>query len=179
MDATELGDVLAAQGGDEEAFARLVRLRQGLVTALVASRVRGRNDVEDLAQDVFLKAWKRLPELREPGKFTGWLARIAVNAALDHRRRAAVRPKGASLDDAEIDPPGSLPPPEGGLLLREEFGRVLAAMDHLDERSRIAVTLRFREGMAVKDVAARMGDSPAATAMRLTRALRALRERLS
>ncbi|NUN52441.1 MAG: hypothetical protein HUU06_06605, partial [Planctomycetaceae bacterium] len=104
MDPAELGDVLAAQKGDEEAFGRLVRLRQGLVTALVASRVRGRSDVEDLAQDVFLRAWRRLPELREPERFTGWLARIAVNAALDHRRRAAVRPRGASLDEGGIDP---------------------------------------------------------------------------
>ncbi len=177
-DPAELGDVIAAQKGDEEAFARLVRLRQGLVTALVAARVRGRSDVEDLAQDVFLRAWKRLPELREPEKFTGWLARIAVNAALDHRRRAAVRPKGASLDESAFEPPAPLSPPEGGLLLREEFGRVLEAMGSLDERSRLAVTLRFREGMAVKDVAAVLGDSPAAVAMRLTRALRALREKL-
>jgi len=172
--------VAAAQRGDEEAFARLVRRRQGLVLALIAARVRGRNDVEDLAQEVFLRAWKRLPELREPRKFAGWLARIAVNAALDHRRRAAVRPRTGSLgEDGAAEPAAGDAPADRGLLLREDFARVLEALGTLDARSQAAVVLRYREGLAVKEVAERLGDSPAAVAMRLTRALRALRERLS
>lgn len=175
-----LEDVRAAQAGDEEAFARIVRVRGGLVTALLATRVRRRDDVQDLAQEVFLRAWRRLPDLREPERFTGWLARIAVNAALDHRRRAAVRPAGASLDDGNApEPAADAPAPDRGLLVGEDFARVLEALGTLDERSRTAVALRFLEGLAVKEVAARTGDSPAAVAMRLTRALRALRERLS
>ena len=178
-DPGDAGDVRAAQGGDVAAFERLIVRRQGLVTALLAARVRGRNDVEDLAQEVFLRAWQRLSGLREPGKFSGWLARIAVNAALDHRRRAVVRPRPASLDEERTEEPGAdRPPVDHALLVGEEFARVLEALGTLDERSQVAVVLRYREGLAVKEVAERMGDSPAATAMRLTRALRALRSRL-
>ncbi len=176
----ELAEVEAARRGDEEAFARLVRRRQGLVLALLAARLRRRDDVEDLAQEVFLRAWRRLPGLREPAKFTGWLARIAVNAALDHRRRAAVRPRVGSLDDeGAAEPAAGGPRSDHRLLVGEEFARVLDAIGALDPRSQAAVVLRFREGLPVKEVAARLGDSPAATAMRLTRALRALRERLT
>lgn len=180
VDPAELEEVRAAQAGDEQAFARLVRRRQGLVAALLAARVRGRNDVEDLAQEVFLRAWRRLPELREPGKFAGWIARIAVNAALDHRRRAAVRPRAGPLgEDGAGEPAAVQPAADRALLVREEFDRVLDALGTLDARSQAAVVLRYREGLAVKEVAERLGDSPAAVAMRLTRALRALRERLS
>jgi RNA polymerase sigma-70 factor (ECF subfamily) len=175
----EQADVEAARRGDEEAFARLVRLRQGLVVALLAARVRRRDEVEDLAQEVFLRAWRRLSGLREPGKFTGWLARIAVNAALDHRRRAAVRPRTGSLDEEGArEPAAGGPAGDHALLVGEDLARVLDALEGLDPRSRAAVVLRYREGLAVKEVAARLGDSPAATAMRLTRALRALRKRL-
>ena len=55
---------------------------------------------------------------------------------------------------------------------------MLEALGTLDPRSQAAVVLRFLEGMPVKEIAARLGDSPPAVAMRLTRALRALRERL-
>jgi RNA polymerase sigma-70 factor (ECF subfamily) len=175
----EEADVQAAQSGDEAAFARLVRRRQGLVVALLAARVRGRNDVEDLAQEVFLRAWRRIADLREPGKFPGWLARIAVNAALDHRRRVAVRPRGGSLDEPDAaEPVAGGPSVEHPALVAEEFARVLEALGTLDPRSQAAVVLRFREGLPVKEIAARLGDSPPAVAMRLTRALRALRERL-
>jgi len=178
-DDGEIAEVLRARKGDEAAFAALVRRRQGLVAALLAARVRGRSDVEDLAQEVFLRAWRRLPELREPERFTGWLARIAVNAALDHRRRVAVRPRPASLDgDGAAEPAADLPPADHAILLREEFARVLEALGTLDGKSQAAVVLRYREGLAVKEVAARLGDSPAAVAMRLTRALRAIRARL-
>jgi len=178
-DAGEAADVVAAQSGDEEAYARLVRRRQGLVVALLAARVRGRDDVQDLAQEVFLRAWRRLADLREPGKFAGWLARIAVNAALDHRRRAAVRPRGGSLDGPDApEPVAGGPSVDHAPLVAEEYARVLEALGTLDPRSQAAVVLRFLEGMAVKEIAARLGDSPPAVAMRLTRALRALRERL-
>jgi RNA polymerase sigma-70 factor (ECF subfamily) len=149
------------------------------VTALLATRVRRRDDVEDLAQETFLRAWKRLGELREPERFAGWLARIAVNAALDFHRRAAVRPRAASLDaEGAPEPAAGGAPGDRRLVVDEEFSRALEAIGELDPRSRAAVVLRFHEGLPVKEVAARLGDSPAATAMRLTRALRALRKRL-
>ncbi len=170
--------VEAATSGDEAAFASLVRARQGFVRALLTARVKERRDVDDLAQEVFLRAWRRLGDLEDPDRFAAWLARIAVNAALDHRRRGRVRPAPGPLGEGGDEPPAAGPGVEHRAVLAEEHARVLEALATLDERSQVAVTLRFLEGMAVKDIAARTGDSPAAVAMRLTRALRALRERL-
>jgi RNA polymerase sigma-70 factor (ECF subfamily) len=177
-DADERALVLAAQSGDEAAFAVLIRSRQALVAAVVASRVKERSDVEDLVQEVFLRAWTRLSGLQDPDRFGGWLARIAVNAALDHRRRRRVRPQAASLGDDVPEPAGRDAPADHDLIVAEEHGRVLVALDALDPKSRRAVLLRFHEGLAVKDIAVLLGDSPPAVAMRLTRALRTLRERL-
>lgn len=179
-DADERTLVLAAQAGDGEAFAALVRSRQSLVAAVVASRVKERSDVEDLVQEVFIRAWKRLDGLQDPERFGGWLARIAVNASLDYRRRKKVRPVVTSLDaDDAPQPAGDGPAEDHELVVFEEHGRVMEALESLDPRSRRAVLLRFHEGLPVKEVAARLGDSPPAVAMRLTRALRALRERLA
>jgi len=169
--------VEAARDGDEEAFASLVRSHRGLVIGLVAARVRGREDVEDLAQEVFVRAWKRLHTLENPDRFSAWLASIAVHASIDHHRRRGARLKPGPLVEGE-EPKADVAPAGRGLEIDEEHRRVLDALEHLDARSRTAVVLRYHEGLAVKEVAARLGDSPAAVAMRLTRALRALRERL-
>ncbi|MHC4923792.1 MAG: RNA polymerase sigma factor [Planctomycetota bacterium] len=174
----DLSRVVAAQGGDAEAFADLVAQYQGLVLSLLAGRVRGRQDVEDLAQEVFLKAFRKLPDLREPERFAGWLSRIAVNATRDFHRRSKVRPKGVALEAVELEPEAGGPREDHAAIVSEEHGLVLEALHALDERSRLAVLLRYRDGMAVKEIADRMGDSPAAIGMRLTRALRALRKRM-
>ncbi len=174
----DLSRVMAAQGGDAEAFAALVDRYQGLVLSLLAGRVRGRQDVEDLAQEVFLKAFRKLPDLREPERFAGWLSRIAVNATRDFHRRSKVRPKGVALDAVELEPEAGGPREDHAAIVAEEHGLVLEALHALDERSRLAVLLRYRDGLAVKEIAERMGDSPAAIGMRLTRALRALRKRM-
>ena len=77
--------VRAARGGDRVAFGALYqeygRLVHGVLLAYVPY-----SDAEDLMQDVFLKALERLPELREPAAFRGWLLAIARRAATDHRR---------------------------------------------------------------------------------------------
>jgi RNA polymerase sigma-70 factor (ECF subfamily) len=172
--------VEAAQGGDADAFAALVRRRQGLVAGLLATRVRRRQDVEDLSQEVFLRAWKRLRDLREPGRFGSWVAQIAVHAAIDFHRRSGVRPRAERLPEG---PEGEVPaaglPVGHDAVVAEEHARVLRAVGELDERTQVALALRFGEGLAVKEVAERTGDSPAAVAMRLSRALRVLRGMLS
>src|SRR3954453_11047655 len=77
--------VRSARAGDESAFARLYerygrvvdpRLRGRIVHALLLARI-ARDEVEDLVQDVFLTAWKRLDDLRDPAAFGGWIAMIA------------------------------------------------------------------------------------------------------
>src|SRR5919112_680779 len=80
--------VRSAQSGDESAFARLYERYGRIVHALLLARV-ARDEVEDLVQDVFLTAWKRLDDLRDPAAFGGWISMIARNRATDAHRRTA------------------------------------------------------------------------------------------
>lgn len=169
--------VLLAREGDRDAFSELVRKYSGLVRALVRARLGRRAEGEDAAQDVFLLAWQRLPSLAEPDRFAGWVSTIAVNRALEVLRRVERR-RTASLEATEADPPDvrgpddSLPNAERD----EERERMFRCLSRLDDRTQTVLLLRFREGRAVKDIAASLGEQPPAVAMRISRALRKLRE---
>ncbi|MCE9636491.1 MAG: sigma-70 family RNA polymerase sigma factor [Planctomycetes bacterium] len=169
--------VLLAREGDRAAFSGLVRKYSGLVRALVRARLGRRAEGEDAAQDVFLLAWQRLPSLAEPDRFAGWVSTIAVNRALEVLRRDGRR-RTASLEATEVDPPdvrpldASLPNAERD----EEREQMFRCLSRLDERTQAVLVLRFREGRAVKDIAASLGEQPPAVAMRISRALRKLRE---
>src|SRR5471032_1422142 len=79
--------IRAVAAGDEEAFARLHAGYVRMVHAILLGRV-PRRDVDDLVQDVFLTAFTRIGELRDPAAFGGWIATIARNRATDHLRRS-------------------------------------------------------------------------------------------
>src|SRR4029078_11254356 len=78
--------VRAAREGDEGAFSRLYDRYARVVHGLLMARV-ARDDGADLVKDVFLTAWRRLDDLRDPAAFGGWLAMIARNRATDFHRR--------------------------------------------------------------------------------------------
>ena len=80
-------DVKAVAGGDREAFTRVYAAYGRMVRAVLLGRV-PRRDVDDLLQDVFVTAYLRIAELREPAAFGGWIATIARNRATDHLRRS-------------------------------------------------------------------------------------------
>lgn len=167
--------VLAAQAGDREAFADLVRKYTGVVRSLAAARVGWGAVADDVVQDVFLLALRRLGSLAEPERFAGWISRIAVNRAREVLRREAPR-RAASLDQIPVEPRAA----EGRdlLELEDEVDRMQAAISTLDDKTQLILALRYRRGMAVRDVAAELGDSPPAVSMRITRALRRLRDLL-
>jgi RNA polymerase sigma-70 factor (ECF subfamily) len=167
--------VLAAQGGDREAFGDLVRKYTGVVRALAAARVGWGAVADDVVQDVFLIALRRLGSLAEPERFAGWISRIAVNRAREVLRREAPR-RAASLDQIPVEPSASDAPDR--LELEDEVDRMQAAISTLDEKTQLILTLRYRRGLAVRDVAALVGDRPPAVSMRITRAMRRLRELL-
>jgi len=80
------GTLRAVAAGDQDAFARLYADYVRMVHAILLGRV-PRRDVDDLVQDVFLTAYTRIRELRDPAAFGGWIATIARNRATDHMRR--------------------------------------------------------------------------------------------
>ncbi len=121
--AAEASVAALAATGDHQAFAELVRRRQGMVRELMRRLCGDRAFAEDLAQQAFVQAWRQLGRLRAPGAFGPWLRAIAVNVWLQEARRAPARMEVSASDHPEPDPadgrvrrarghaPGPLPRP--------------------------------------------------------------------
>ena len=156
--------VRAAQDGNRVAFGTLyeeyARLIHGILLAHVSYQ-----DAEDLMQDVFMKALKQLPALREPAAFCGWLIAIARRTATDflrHRRTAI-----------------PLAPHSGGGLEPEaEAFAVLASIQRLPESYRETLILRLVEGMNGPEIALRTGLTPDSVRVNLCRGMKLLRDQL-
>ncbi len=160
----EGGWVAAARTGDRTAFGRLYERFAPMVHGLLLARV-PRSDVDDLVQDVFLRAMRRLGTLRRDESFGPWLASIARNRARDHYRR------GRDTVELPDHLPGE-PHPEGEALA------VLAAVRRLPEAYRETLVLRLVEGMTGPEIAERTGLTPGSVRVNLHRGMQMLREAL-
>jgi len=158
--------VLAARDGDHAAFQELYRNYARMVHGILLARV-PYEAVEDLVQDVFLQAFRRLRGLRDPAAIGGWLAAIARNASRDHFRRAR---ETVELTDAQAAP--------GDPSATAEAAAALAAIRGLPEAYRETLILRLVEGMTGPEISARTGLSPGSVRVNLHRGMKLLRERL-
>lgn len=164
-----------ARRGDETAFRTLLEEhRSAVVSTLLACGVRNAETARDLAQDVALKAWTRLPRLRDPRSFPAWIRRIAANAARDHLRRLAVR-REESLEAALTLDTDEGPHERSERL--SELRLMLVALDAEDDETTELLVARA-DGQPVAALAGRLGISEGALKMRLLRVRRRLRQRL-
>jgi len=161
--------VRSARAGDESAFARLYERYGRVVHAMLLGRA-AREEVDDLVQDVFLTAWRRLDDLRDPAAFGGWITMIARNRAVDAHRRA---PEFVELPD-NLPGPGGDAPLESGADARA----ALLAIRSLPEAYRDTLMLRLVEGMTGPEIAERTGLTPASVRVNLHRGMKMLREKL-
>ncbi len=170
LDAERLAEarlVQAAQQGDRTAFGELYAQYARMVHGVLLTRV-PRLEVDDLLQDVFLQAMQRLPGLRDPLAFGGWLAAIARNRATDHLRRA---PRATEL-------PADLPALEAREGDRADALAVLDIIRSLSTAYQETLVLRLVEGMTGPEIAVRTGLTPASVRVNLHRGMKQLRERL-
>lgn len=156
--------VKAARDGDRTAFGLLYDRYARMVHGILLARV-PRVEVDDLVQDVFLLALRRLDTLREAAAFGGWLAMIARNRATDYHRR--------SQENVEL--PENL---TGRDSQEPEALAVLAVIRRLPEAYRETLVLRLVEGMTGPEIAARTGLTPASVRVNLHRGMKLLREML-
>jgi len=160
------------RAGDVEAYRVLVEKHWRGVLAVLRQRLGNSADVEDLLQETFVRAYERLGQLREPGKFRLWLLRIATKLCADlRRRRREVVPGDESLRLLVERQPSRNAQPSPDT-------HVLDAVEALPQKYREVVMLRFLGGMTCKEIAEFL-DEPAGTVRnRLFRALEMLRSRL-
>ncbi|MDA8137761.1 MAG: sigma-70 family RNA polymerase sigma factor [Desulfobacteraceae bacterium] len=164
--------------GDAQAFAVLVHRYQRPVFNLMLRMTRSQEDATDLTQEAFLRAYERLESFRPSGRFFPWLYAIGMNLAVDHLRKH----KHAALDVA-LDRSGgeSEAVPEDSvdiMLERLDAGRLPELMARLPPDYREALLLRFREGLAMKEVGTALGITTSGAKMRIQRGLRRLRQML-
>ena len=171
-----------ARAGDEDAFAELVVSHANRVYGALRRFGLGPDEADEVAQEVFVRAWRGLDRFEERSQFSTWLYRIAFNEA--HRRLSRRRPVRADPEPDREDQVVSLPEspalgPEAQALDRE-FERTLErALEELPDDWRAAVVLRDLEGLSTHDAAEVMGIREAALKSRLHRGrmqLRALLE---
>jgi RNA polymerase sigma-70 factor (ECF subfamily) len=165
--------VRAAQQGDTEAFGQLYRRYVRMVHGILLGRVR-HVEVEDLVQEVFLRAFPRVRELRNTSRFGSWLAAIARNLAIDHYRRSQTRPEKS--DDAS-DPDEQ--PAKLNVSSTREAAEILDCIRSLSEAYRETLILRLVEGMTGPEIAAKTGLSPGSVRVNLHRGMNQLRQKLA
>ena len=156
--------VEAVRNGDRDSFARLYDLYGPMVHGILLARV-PYDEVDDLVQDVFLLAFKRIHTLREAGAFGGWLAMITRNRAVDfHRRKRETEdlPENLARRDS-VDP---------------EALEALRLIRALPDAYRETLVLRLVEGMTGPEIAERTGLTPASVRVNLHRGMKLLREKL-
>ena len=158
------GLVQRARGGDRVAFGRLYDRFVPLVHGVLLARV-PRGDVDDLVQDVFVLAMRRIEGLRDPGAVGPWLAAIARNCARDHYRRRR------DTEALTVDVAGPAPQ-------HAEALAVLAAIRALPEAYRETLVLRLVEGMTGPEIAERTGLTHGSVRVNLHRGMRLLRDAL-
>ena len=164
------------RSGDEEALRLLVERYQDRVFSLVFGIVRDAHEVEDVAQEVFLKVYTRIEAFDERSQFYTWLYRVAVNAAKDHVKKRVRRP-AVPLDEADALP-GSVENPEAGATRAETIRLVRAAIAELPLRYREVLTLREIEGLSYDEIAAVLDLSIGTVESRLHRARARLKRKL-
>ena len=152
-----------AQKGDSRAFELLVSKYQRRLTRLVFRFIKDEHEVNDVAQEAFIKAYRALPNFRGDSAFYTWLYRIAINTAKNflvvNGRQPVIQGSLATDEGELLDLTEQMPDyrtPETDLLNREIIQTVDAAVAGLPEELRQAITLREMEGLSYEEIAQTM-----------------------
>lgn len=164
---------LAARA-DAAAFDVLYRRHYDRVYRYVRASLGHDEDAADVAQQVFIQAWRSLGRFEGRSSFATWLFRIAHNAVVDalRVRRAVLSLERLPTDEHPADASG----PEEQTIRREDADRLSRALGRLDAEKRALLMLRFAGQLSVAEIAVVVGKRPDAVKKRLTRTLRFLKE---
>ncbi len=173
MNETEMIELVTlAQNGDRDAFGQLVTQFEQTVFATVLRRLRNHSEALEVTQDVFIQAMRKLPQLREPARFAGWLKRVAVRMSIN---RAVRRPNETARSPEMF---GSLTAdaqsPLEDLMQSEQAGQVRGGLEKLRELDRQTLIAFYFEGQSLKQMSDQF-DSPIGT---IKRRLHTARNRL-
>lgn len=165
--------------GDRDAFGQLVARYQSPICALAYSTCGDISRSEDLAQETFIIAWRKLSELKEPAKFKSWLYGIARNLANDSFRRQSRNPLAAAEPlDESLPATAAVSNPAGQAISKEEEGILWRSLEQIPETYREPLILFYREHQSIERVAEVMELSEEAARQRLSRGRKLLQEQV-
>jgi RNA polymerase sigma factor (sigma-70 family) len=169
--------------GDTKAFEELVERHQALVAGTVARMLGSNSDVEDIAQQVFIRVWKSARRYKPRAKFTTWLLKITRNLVFNELRRTKRRAQIPLDPTVGADEPALKdernPAPDASLLEVELQKAIEEAIMHLPDTQRMALVLRRYEQLSYEQIAEVLDLSVPAVKSVLFRARTELRSRLS
>ncbi len=175
-DAELVGQTLS---GNRDAFSQIVSRYQSLVCSLAYSATGSFSHSEDLAQETFITAWKRLSHLRERDKLRAWLCGIARNRINNFLRREGREPNHQAESIEEISETHSPEPlPVDYTISQEEAGILWRSLEHIPEVYREPLILFYREHQSIETVAANLDLSEDAVKQRLSRGRKLLQEQV-
>lgn len=161
----QLAAVTAVLAGDSRRFREVVHLFDPSIRRVVGPAFRDPHTVEDVVQEVWCRAFRQLPSLRDARAAAAWLVQIARHCVVDHRRRAQRRAYDVVADDS--------------IARREPADWVWELIDALPPAQAEALHLRYRENCSYAEIAARLGVPASTVRGRLYEARVALRAQLA
>lgn len=177
---SQLEDILLvrqAQGGSAAAYDELVRRYQRQIYGVIYHMTAHHEDADDLAQEVFVKAWQALKSFKGDSSFFTWLYRIAINRTLNHLKQRNYRNSRHAMSLNDLDVEAERHPdlvalvsdktPRRDLALEELKEKLNAAMQRLSENHRTVVSLHDIQGLPHDEIAIILGCNVATVRTRL------------
>lgn len=155
--------VIRAQGGDREAFDDLLLQFESRIFGIVMQRLRNTAEADEVVQEVFLRAFRKLPQLNEPERFGGWLCQIAVRLSINRavRRPAETSCEPDSFDGLQSDPDN----PFESLIRQENIEQLRYGLSQLGQLDRETLWAFYFEGSSLKEMSDQF-ESPIGTIKR-------------
>ena len=175
LEPSDAGLIAAVVAGDLASYDVLMRRYERLVFKVAYGFTGGREPALDVVQAVFLKALRSLARFDGRAAFKTWLVRITLNEGQDWKRR--YRRRDAPLESLEVvaERPAREESPESAALRAEDRERLRRGLETLNSRHRLAVVMRYFDGLPVRDIASTLGCSEVTARNILFRSLRRLR----
>lgn len=172
--------VISSLGGDREAFCEIVTRYQNLLCSLAYSSVGDIKYSEDISQEVFVEAWKKLDTLKDPEKLKSWLCGILRFKVSHFRRKEATQPIKSASEIAEYDEiHTNTEHMESSAIREQEQALLWHTLDKMDASYREPLVLFYRDQQSVERVAAELDLSVDTTKQRLSRGRKLLKRAMS
>ena len=170
--------------GDKRAFDLLILKYQHKIISIVGRYLGDQNDVQDVSQETFIKAYRAIPNFRGESAFYTWLYRIAVNTAKNHLVSKSRRPPNidVDIDDGEFQNNSAVlrdnESPQASLATRQMEQVIFRSIENLPSELRIAVTLREFDGLSYEEIAKIMNCPVGTVRSRIFRAREAIEKKI-